>query len=244
MQGFRGKVKNKLSRFLDLLYPPRCVGCRELLEYDTSDMFCEKCRAQWEEYKNEKCRRCGQPIRECWCGVPDNIGEAVFREVHLVQYDKSEGLIKDVIYSAKRLGNKRNFKALANEMYTELYPRLPDGEYIVTAVPRSKAAIRKYGHDQSTTMAKEFCILSGFEYIETIYHVGTKRQKSLTQKQRLENATKSYRIGSGLKKTLKGKNVILIDDVVTTGASVVRCANLLKSKGADKVFVMCIAKTI
>jgi len=244
MQGDRGKIKQKLNRLLGIFYPPVCLGCEELLDYWDESAFCEECKKKWEEHKEEFCRKCGQPIKECWCGVPDNIGEIVDAEVHLVQYDKTESIIKNLLFIIKRKNRDSYFNFLCYEMYNELLPRLKDDDYVVTSVPRNPKTVRYYGHDQALCLAKGFSALSGFEYIDCLFNAGGERQKTLTRKQREVNAAQSYKIKAGYTSILKGKRVILIDDVTTTGATVVRCAKLLKSKGAEKVYVMSIAKTV
>lgn len=234
------------DKILNIIYPPRCICCSELLHYSDDDVFCDKCRNEWEEHKNEKCRTCGQRIPECYCGMRDNYDGLVDGEVHLTQYDKAENnAVNKLIFSCKDKTVITYFRAIASEMYNELYPRLPECSYIVAAIPRTRSAKNTKGHDQSVIIAKEFCKLSGMEYCDLLYNVGNSAQKLLdSRKKREENAIKSYKIKVDTNKLLKGRNVILIDDVVTTGSSAVRCAKLLKSKGAKKVYVMSIAKTV
>ena len=237
---------NFTDKILNVIFPPKCISCGEVLHYSSEDIFCSRCRTKWEALKNERCRTCGQKIKDCYCGMRDNKDGLVDGEVHLVQYDKNvNNEVSNVLFSCKDKTVLAYFRGIAKELYTELYPRLPENDYIVAAVPRTKRAKNIKGHDQSVLTAKEFCKLSGFNYCDLIYNEGEQTQKlSSTQKAREENAASSYKIKPDKNKMLKGKTVILIDDVVTTGASTVRCAKLLKSKGAKKVYVMCIAKTI
>lgn len=234
------------DKLLNIIYPPRCICCDQLLHYTSESVFCDKCKSEWEILKNEKCRTCGQPISECYCGFRDNKEGLIDGEVHLTQYDKKlNNAVNKLVFSCKDKTVKVYFKAVALEMYSFLYPRLPEKEYIIAAVPRTMQAKNSKGHDQSVMIAKEFCKISGCEYCDLIYNVGDKAQKNLSSpNSREDNAAKSYKIKADKNKMLKGKDVILIDDVVTTGASVVRCAKLLKSKGAKHVYVMCIAKTV
>ncbi len=239
------KLRRIIDTFLDLIYPPRCAGCDSVINISSREAFCPECRKKWEKYKDDICRRCGQPIRECWCGVPGNSNGYVDYEYHLVQYNKHvDGIVKNLIYICKNRTEKRVFDTVATEMYNELYFRLDFTDIVVTAVPRSQAAKRKHGHDQGVEIAKRFSEISGVEYVDVLIHQGNKKQKRLSHSERLKNAKKSYKIKNGSSKYLKSKNVILIDDVVTTGATTVRCAQLLKMRGAEKVVVFAIAKTM
>lgn len=244
MQGVGRKLRKFADLILRIMYPPKCSGCNEILDYYTEGIFCEECKRKFTELKNGICAKCGQPIPKCWCGVGGNAGEVIDGEVHLVQYDKGVEVVKTLIYNCKRVTCMPYFKGIAKEFADELYPRLPKHEYTVTAIPRSRTAKLINGHDQSVLIASEFCKLTSLEYISVLYHVGNKRQKTLSRSERRVNAEHSYKIKNGISPLVKGKSIILIDDVVTTGSSAVRCAKLLKSKGAKRVYLMCIAKTV
>ncbi|MBR5516014.1 MAG: ComF family protein [Clostridia bacterium] len=235
-----------IDKLLNWIFPPKCVCCDEILDYESEEIFCENCLLEWEILKKEKCRTCGQPLWECYCGMRDNHDGLVDAELHLVQYDKKlDNAVNKLVFSCKDRTVSAYFRGVAKEMYKCLYPRLPKDSYVVMPVPRTRLAKKMKGHDQSEFIAKEFCKLDDFIYCDLIYNVGEKSQKlSVNQRERSENAKKSYKIMQDNEKILKGRNVILIDDVITTGSSVVRCAKLIKSKGAKKVYAFSIAKTV
>lgn len=211
----------------------------------SGDGFCPKCRAEWNEHKNEPCRRCGQPIPKCWCGVPNDPDGFIDSERHLVQYHaKENSTVKNTIYRMKNLYNRRGFDTVAREMFADFFPVEGNGETVITAVPRSKESIRRYGHDQSHELGERLSALSGLDFVSVLEHKGNLKQKRLGLKERTDNAQKSYGIINGSSRYLKGKTVILVDDVVTTGSTVARCAKLLKMRGAEKVLVFSVAKTI
>ncbi len=239
--GYRGLI----NKILDIFFPPRCPGCGEIIALNASDAFCEECRMKWEKHKKENCRKCGQPLDKCWCGVPlDNKGE-ITNEYHLVQYDKlANTVIKNLLYNMKNYNRKLVSDTVAHEMYKELYPRLDYHNIVISYLPRSPANIKKYGHDQSLNIARSLSVLTGYEIAEVLIHEGNINQKRLDPKQREINAKNSYKIINGAGKLVKDKTVILIDDVLTTGSSVTRCAHLLKWKGAERVIVFTVAKTM
>lgn len=236
------KLKNYI---LDLFFPPRCPGCAVVININATDAFCPVCRQKWEKHKREICYRCGQPMDNCWCGVRLDNNGYVNSEHHLVQYDKKANtVIKRLLYKMKNYNNGIVFKTIGREMYNELYHRLDYNNLIIAYIPRSKANIKKYGHDQSLILAKELSALTELDIAHVLFHKGGSNQKTLDITKRQKNADKSYHIINGAGKLIKEKNVILIDDVLTTGASATRCARLLKQKGAKRVILFTVAKTI
>ena len=230
---------------LDLIFPPRCAGCLDLLPIKQEDIFCPKCRKEWELYKKEKCRRCGQPIESCWCGIPFDKDGVITSEHHLVQYHKNKNsVIKCLVYYMKRRNNKKVFDAIAREMYIQHYSKLELNDPVICYIPRSPRNIRRFGHDQALNLASAFADLTGLEITPVLIHEGSTNQKTLDPKQREYNAKKSYQIINGAGKLIKGKTVILIDDILTTGSSATRCAKLLKWKGANKIIVFTVAKSM
>ncbi len=234
-----------LQKLTDLLLPPRCPGCYKLIPPSSGDPLCPDCRKKWEKHKTELCARCGQPIYLCWCNVPNNKDGHVASERHLVQYRSDvESTVYTLIHFMKRHCYDTVFSFIANELFDCVSDIEYDRKYVVTSVPRSKRSLRHFGHDQSYEIAKRFCSLSGLTYANILYHKGNVKQKKLSIKKRIENAKKSYYIKNGASEYIKNKIVYLIDDVVTTGATAVRCAHLLKMKGAKKVIVLSVAKTV
>lgn len=235
----------KISRILDVIFPPRCPGCGKVIWINTTDAFCPECREKWEKHKKEKCRKCGQPIDKCWCGVPLDSRGVIAREYHLVQYDKTpDTVIKNLLYNMKYYDRKLVADTVAQEMLKEFCSRIEYRNVVISYVPRSPSNIKRYGHDQSLNIARSLSALTGYEIADVLFHAGTVDQKGLSTRLREKNAKRSYRIINGAGALVKNKTVILVDDVLTTGSSVTRCAHLLKWKGTERVIVFTIAKTI
>jgi len=110
-------------------------------------------------------------------------------------------------------------------------------------VPRSKKNYIDIGHDQSYELCKRISKITNIEYSSCLINNGKKEQKTLTHKQRLQNAKSTFSFDRNKREDVKGKNVILIDDLVTTGATVTRCAVLLKRNYAQSVSVISIGKS-
>ena len=105
-------------------------------------------------------------------------------------------------------------------------------DLVITNVPRRKAAILEYGIDHSAALAKEVAKGLGVEYIPILSSNSKQAQKSLRGIDRLSNA--DFKIKKEL--DLTNKTVIIVDDIVTTGASMSAAAMLIRGLGAKKIY--------
>lgn len=113
---------------------------------------------------------------------------------------------------------------------------------VITCVPVSQLRVHTRGYNQSAEFAKYLAESWQVPFEPMLKrHVLSKRQSSLQASARWDNAKKSYCLRSGVQ--LQGKSVLLVDDIVTTGATAGICASLLKQAGAKAVWVLAAAKT-
>jgi competence protein ComFC len=105
-------------------------------------------------------------------------------------------------------------------------------QFIFTNVPRRRSSAIKYGIDHSALLSKSLAKRFSASYYQPLISKSKSQQKKTSGEERKYNA--SFKIKHGAK-DLKGKTVIIIDDVVTTGASMGACAMLLKGLGAKKI---------
>ncbi len=110
---------------------------------------------------------------------------------------------------------------------------------IITFAPRRPEEARLYGFDQSEEIAKAFSNETGLPYSALLKRKGfSLPQKKLKRKLRTKNIVGRFICT----KSIKGKRILLIDDVVTTGSTVGECAKMLKESGAEKVYVWSLAQ--
>lgn len=237
--------KSKLrDRLLKLLYVPKCVSCQTRLSAESEIPLCSECREKWENEKRALCPKCGQQIENCWCGIMDDVDGIIEREVHLAAYTQNPDSVgRKIILSSKYRNNVMLFDMLADEL-TEAVMRLGfDESAILVYVPRGKKNLKKFGHDQSEEIAKRLSRKTGMPLVVCLVNKGKSQQKTLTHAQRKENAKRSFLFDKEMKDSVRDKNVILFDDLVTTGATVTRCAVLLKRYRAKSVCVLSVGKT-
>ena len=105
----------------------------------------------------------------------------------------------------------------------------------VTFIPRSREERRKFGFDHAEKIAKALSEEISVPFEEILLRQGhSKKQHYLSKEKRRENVAGAF----ACPKALRGETVLLVDDIVTSGASAKECARVLKKAGAQKVFVL------
>ncbi|MBO5274874.1 MAG: ComF family protein [Clostridia bacterium] len=232
-------IKQTLDCVLNFFFPPRCESCDCVLEKD-SLALCPDCRAAWENEKREICRHCGKPHVFCDCMIED------YRYFHLLPYHPSgfESVSRNLILHAKERASRYLIRFEAKELASLLRSRgVLSHAYVISFVPRSHTSVLEHGFDQSELLAKALAAELDFEYAPLLTHEGNTKQKTLTANARVANADESYILDADRAFYARGKRIILLDDVVTTGASMLACAKQLRRAGAAEVVLLSLART-
>jgi len=238
-------VKRVISELSSLIFVPKCASCFTALP--SKDIpLCEKCKKAYLIESKRLCKSCGRPHRMCNCRI--ELDESRIPYVHLTGYDvRRSSVSKSMILHLKDTRLDSAFDFLADDMLMALkerYLRLFErGNVVITYVPRSSKARRKAGHDQSEQLAVRISERSGAPCIPLFVNQSGSVQKKLDRNKRLDNAMTGYALSSPELK-LDNQIVIIIDDIVTTGASIGTCAILAKRNGAKAVIGLVCAKTV
>lgn len=123
----------------------------------------------------------------------------------------------------------------------QIFPDFSFDNYdLIAYVPMTKQKVEERGYNQSKLLAKELSKLTALPVFDGLVKVkANKIQHWLSSKERMENVKGVYECNGDI----KGQNIILIDDIITTGATVCQCAKALYIAGANHVTVLCIAET-
>ena len=230
-----------------LLFPPRCVGCREIFDVfadESKDAFCQKCRSEWEMAKLSVCKKCKRENIDCICDTKW-VKAKDARILSLVKFG-SNGSVDGLIYFLKHHRNDRVLGFASNELYKRLAheEKLMSEDFssaIFTNVPRSDKAISEYGFDHAKLLAMEVAKRMGGEYRELLGRKpGGRPQKGLDADKRRQNVSGRFYFES--EDQLDGRRVVLIDDVLTTGATASECIKVLKDNGCRDIILLAIAK--
>ena len=238
-------VKTVGNAARDLLFPPRCVGCGDLLPpfARRATVFCPLCRTAWES-----------AVTEAADHAAADAGRGM---VYLVHYrpGHANGIPERLIYHLKHEGDPRAFSFVAERLAPRLSDaaailpaRAPVGEdkpLLFTYPPRRRSAVREDGFDQAQRLAKALARACDGDFAALIRrtHRKAREQKTLNAEERAVNATSSYILADKAAEAVRDRTVVICDDLCTTGATLNRCAALLVEAGARSVILCTVART-
>jgi ComF family protein len=219
---------------IDFFFPRRCVGCGKV-----GSFLCSNCYKKLPKLLGPLCPKCGRPqasgilCPSCWQlqteidGIrsPYRFDEVIREAIHQLKYYN----LKAISFCLAEL--------LAD--YLQLNP-LP-GEAIVP-VPLHPRRLRERGYNQSSLLARELGKLTNLPVIEDCLIRVKEAQpqvKASNVEERRRNVIHAFMCQN---EKVSGKQIILIDDVCTSGATLESCASALKSKGATSVWGLTLAR--
>ncbi len=209
---------------LDLLYPPKCAFCGKILPNHRHGA-CEKCLDALEFTPTGGVKR-GDFYTSC---------------VSPLWYENE---VRDSILRYKFYGC-----AVYSGVYGQILATRIEAEFagkydLLSWVPLHRRRERMRGYDQSHLLAEEAGSRLGMPAVRLLEkHRATKQQSRLARpEQRRANISGAYRL-HGSAELLRGKRVLLIDDILTTGATLSECSRVLRSAGAAEVLCATLART-
>ena len=223
-----------------------CVICGDVVSYEIEEPFCPLCQPIWQDFLKTRCRKCGQLQNQCTC-LPSKIakishGMASWSVFYDVDNNKEISIIFRYL---KRKYDREVIDMCAERMKKNILlmcknRNIDYKEYTVTYSPRSRNNVLKYGFDQSYKLAKSLSKKLGLKLIKTFNNVGDTEQKGLNKRERIENALKTYEyIDESIG---ENKKLFLVDDIMTSGATLYACAFQLYKNGARDVVPVVFAK--
>lgn len=224
------------EKLISLLYVPRCVGCGEPLPIGKGPV-CDECRLAFLREREEACPTCNLAAENCHC-VPKPLEAKGIKAVYkrfLYHATAHERVTNRALYRLKHKGDPMILDFFAREMAEMLAPLLTEEKekYIVTFAPRSRRALRQDGFDHMELLAKRVAALLSVSFMKTLDRHGGKEQKRLSRKERFLNMKDVYTPKDGV--LLKGKRVIVLDDIITSGATLLSVVTALRRAGAHGV---------
>lgn len=236
------KIKEIFQRVLFYISVPKCVLCKEKLDLEDRGL-CKSCMMKYEQHKERNCPYCSKKLQECFCSYKDLKNHGIKNLAKVFRYSKAEQSMPSnyLIYSLKQDNRSDVLSLLSDELSKAILNSLDisASDYIVTNVPRRKDAIVKFGYDHSEALARSVAKSLGVEYVRILKSKSKKAQKSVYGRiERVRNARFDYKCPENL--SLKGKTVILIDDIITTGASLCNSATLIRALRPKRIVAACL----
>lgn len=234
------KFKEFINNVLFLISVPKCAACGERLSI-RENVLCESCKQRYDELLEFNCSVCAKPYYACECTNKYLDAHYVHKVYKVFRYFPADDPPTNMlIYRLKRDNRYDVVKFLAGELHKSLLNKNFKSENtILTNVPRRRKSIVKYSFDHSEKLAKELSKLTGIEYKKLfVSRAKNDQKKSRDKDERKRNAQFDYKKWAP---DIQGKNVIIIDDIITTGASVASCATLLHGLGAKRITALALS---
>jgi len=235
-----------LGGLLDLVLPPRCLGCGGIVEIQ--GRLCAGCWRALTFLGPPHCRLCGYPLPHAaaeapLCGGCTLEPPAFDRARAALRYDEgARGLIL-AFKHADRTDSAPLFGRWLARAGAEL---LADAD-LIAPVPLHRWRLLKRGYNQAAILARALARESALPLVPDLLQRrrATPSQQGLSAQGRLANVTPAaFRAHPWRRARLSGRSVVLVDDVMTTGATVAACAAVLRRAGAQRVDVLTLARVV
>ena len=211
---------NLLHSILNLIYPPKCPFCGRVLEKGEEGL-CARCQRTlpWTEGHND-------PVDFC--------------DVSLSPLRYQDG-VRQAVHCYKFRYGRMHSRFLGTLMEQCLHDRWSEPVGAIVWVPLSRKHRQKRGYDQAELLARRVGELAGIPVLDALEKIrDTETQSNLERPaQRRANVLGAYRVRTGAE--LSGKRLVLVDDVVTSGATLAECASCLRMAGAESVVALTFA---
>ena len=227
------KLKELFDRISFYFTVPKCVGCGKRLGVNDNTL-CPECIKLHSQLKTRNCSICSKTLDKCDCSNKFLKSHKIKRVFKLFRYipDEEGTPSNNLIYSLKRNNRRDVVNFLADELTAVISNSITNyKDFIITNVPRRKSAVKQYGYDHAAVLSKAIAKRLEIRYESLLKSKAKRAQKKMSSEERRENARAVPRKNIDL----KGKRIILLDDIITTGSSMAVCADVLKSLRAKEI---------
>ena len=225
-----------LEFVLNIIYPPRCILCEKIIPIK-NNYICKKC--SYEDYliKGNRCQKCSRSLQHSekkLCKDCENQNLSYEKGFALFEY---KGKIKGALYRLKYSRDKEVGKAFGNiisRYYKNEIQRLSID--LIIPVPIHPNKIRKRGYNQAQVIAKQISINLNIPLRNDVLIriKDTKPQSKLSKKQRNNNLVDAFKLNKQINE--KVKNILIVDDIYTTGSTIENCCKVLKQNKDIKLY--------
>lgn len=236
-------MKPLLTKALDVIFPPQCLKCDT--QVDRYGTLCQPCWQQVSFISAPFCHACGLPF-EYAIGDGALCGDCIhelppFAQARsAIRYDEhGKSLVLKLKYA-----DQTQLARIYGPWLARCGQELLQNADVIVPVPLHYWRFVGRRYNQSALLADSVKQCTGLPVIHDALHRTrpTKPQAGLTRKQRLDNVKGAFEINTRWQDEIKGKSVVLIDDVMTTYATARHCAKALLDAGATRVDVLTLAR--
>lgn len=224
-------MKDFLSAFIDLVFPAKCTFCSSMNEVDSTTIVCKKCNKSLPYYKEEY---------RYFKGAKSTANHGFMKLEKVYCLFEYSGTVKRTFVEYKFRGDITACKSFAILMHGMLdYEGAYKDVDFITSVPLSGKKFAQRGYNQSGLIARRISKLSDVPYFDVLARpMQGQTQSKLTEEERLGAKGRFVSINDEI---VKGKRILVIDDILTTGSTLCEAANILLDKGAHSIYAAVIA---
>jgi ComF family protein len=233
-----------LDPVLALVFPSRCPGCGAAPERPTRGPLCGPCWARLPRHRDGVCT-CGRPLSAAGEGPCGRCRRGLSPFEAGASLGPYEGTLRALLHDLKYRGRRRLAGRLAEALLTEAaVRRVLAGDVVLVPVPLHPRKRRERGFNQAELLARELARRAGRELCAgaLVRRVDTPPQAGLAAGARRRNVAGVFAVRQRGRFT--GRSVVLVDDVLTTGATAVACARALAGGGARAVRLLTVARVV
>lgn len=234
-----------MANLLDFVFPKKCVVCRKHGSY-----LCERCFAFLSFDAKSLCLLCNSPTFNNLTHPRCRRKQGIDGCFSALAYNKT---VQKLIFNFKYKPYLTDLKTVLSDLFYEsiiqnqqFQQQREKSEWILVPIPLSASKLRKRGYNQAEILAKELSKKFGIPAQNLLERTReTKTQVGLTNLQRKLNVKDAFKLNSSFvtnHSSLKNANIFLVDDVATTGSTLLEAAKILKKAGAAKVFGLTLAR--
>jgi ComF family protein len=247
-------LKKTLKSVIDLVLPPKCIcGKKQTAE---NANICGECWLKIDFINSPMCQKCGDPFQfksdilenddnglaellctNCLANPPSyELQRCVFN------YNENSNFI---ITKFKYSDSTHSAKYLAKQLHN-ISKNFIDEIDLITSVPIHYKKLIKRKYNQSALLANELSKITKKPVNNFILKriKNNKPQAGLPREERLKNVKGSFEVNPKALKKISGKNILIIDDVITTGATMRECTKVLQKNNVNKIYVLAVGRTL
>ncbi len=235
------KIYELIDKILGLFYPKRCLLCDEVLPFNAATYVCKPCRDNVMELTMCICRKCGKPHID----PHDDICFDCKKKQHYFRQGRAlwtyEGIVKKAIHRYKYHHRQALGKGFAQELSRFYRQNIPWDIDLIISVPLHPLKLKQRSFNQAAYLATLFGRELGIEVNNNllIRTKNTQPQKDLTDLERILNVENAFEFNQ--KYACVNQNVLILDDIYTTGNTIDNCAKELLAHGARNVYFLTLA---
>lgn len=258
-------IRDWVEEVSEAVFPSNiyCIVCGSLIDRSRPYALCDECVCKMHWITGGTCARCGKALPETYAGTTAD-GRRICYDCMSRDHEFTRGwscmsyglhereVMMDIKYNNKGFIARKMGDVLFDRMEPLIEAAQAEGITpfdVVIPVPVSKARLVKRGYNQSELMARQFlrrwrkagCNCPHLETRVLVRQKETTMLRSLNPEERRLVLQDAFAVDPALRHRIEGKNILLIDDIYTTGATADACSKVLKAEGAGDVYLLTLA---